>query len=167
MNNKIVPLEKLAEFGGVLCHGCFDGIHFGHIKYLQWASKLAWGRVIVTLTADEFFPDKGVGRPAFPQQVRAEWLASQETVKYVAIVNNWSAVASIVTIRPVIYARGQEDYPMPAVEMAAMESVGTKAVYIPKERDSAGRVYSSSHILSGEYLKSRPRGIGEGDVGVE
>jgi cytidyltransferase-like protein len=49
----------------VLCHGCFDLLHIGHIRHFRQARR--WGDVlVVTLTPDRFV-DKGPGRPAFPE----------------------------------------------------------------------------------------------------
>ena len=54
----------------VHCHGCFDLMHIGHIKYFQ-ASKKMGDVLIVTLTPD-IYVDKGPDRPLFNQELRAE-----------------------------------------------------------------------------------------------
>ena len=70
----------------VLCHGCFDLMHPGHIKYFQAAKKM--GDVLaVTITPDRYI-DKGPGRPVFNENLRAESIAALECVDYVA-VNKW------------------------------------------------------------------------------
>ena len=112
---KIIEIEKLARKLGdyrasgkkvVLCHGCFDLMHPGHIKYLQAAKKMG-DALIVTLTPDQFV-DKGPGRPVFNQQLRAESLAALECVDLVAI-NKWStAVNTLRLLKPDIYVKGQE-----------------------------------------------------------
>ena len=178
MESKIVPLEFLAGIGGILCHGCFDLLHVGHVRYLQWASRLRdasqkTSTLVVTLTADAYFPKyKGESRPAFPQDIRAECLAALQCVDYVAIVNEPTGVLAINTIKPRIYAKGWEAKGVIPFEVAATEFHGGHVAYMEKESES-GQMYSSGRILSGEYLKSRngagsrPRGIGEGDIGVE
>lgn len=113
--SKIVPLENLAEIAKelkmagksiVLCHGCFDLMHPGHIKYFQ-ASKKMGNILIVTLTPDKYV-DKGPGRPAFNQELRAESIAALECVDYVA-VNKWpTAEETLRLLRPDIYVKGQE-----------------------------------------------------------
>jgi len=112
---KIIEIEELARKLGdyrasgkkvVLCHGCFDLMHPGHIKYLQAAKKMG-DALIVTLTPDQFV-DKGPGRPVFNQQLRAESLAALECVDLVAI-NKWStAVNTLRLLKPDIYVKGQE-----------------------------------------------------------
>src|SRR5262245_35107094 len=71
----------------VLCHGCFDILHVGHIRHLQAASKL--GPVAVTITTDRF-ANKGIGRPIFPADLRAESIAALSCVEIVAI-NLWES----------------------------------------------------------------------------
>lgn len=112
--SKILPLEQLAETlrkraegeKVVLCHGCFDLMHPGHIKYLQ-AAKAFGDILVVTLTPDEYV-DKGPGRPVFGQNLRAESLAALECVDWVAI-NKWpTAEDTLRLLRPDIYVKGQE-----------------------------------------------------------
>ena len=45
----------------VLCHGCFDLMHPGHIKYFQAAKRMGY-ILVVTLSPDRFV-EKGPGRP--------------------------------------------------------------------------------------------------------
>ena len=112
---KILSLEKLAKkiFGLksrgkkiVHCHGCFDMMHPGHIKYFQ-ASKKMGDVLVVTLTPDQFV-DKGPDRPVFDQGLRAESIAALECVDYVA-VNRWStAEETLRLLLPDYYVKGQE-----------------------------------------------------------
>src|SRR5271157_945124 len=90
----------------VLCHGCFDLMHPGHIKHFQEAKSM--GDVLfVTLTPDKYV-DKGAGRPVFNQELRAESIAALECVDYVA-VNKWpTAEETLRLLRPDIYVKGQE-----------------------------------------------------------
>ena len=90
----------------VLCHGCFDLMHPGHIKYFQAAKKM--GDVLaVTITPDRYI-DKGPGRPVFNENLRAESIAALECVDYVAI-NKWpTAEETLRLLRPNIYVKGQE-----------------------------------------------------------
>src|SRR5437867_8874905 len=80
------------------CHGVFDLLHIGHIKHLEAARKLG-DILVVTITPDRFV-NKGPHRPAFPERLRAEALASLACVDYVA-VNEWpTAVETIRTLKP-------------------------------------------------------------------
>lgn len=114
-NSKILPLQILAaklkderspDKVVVLCHGCFDLMHPGHIKYLQ-AAKQMGNILLVTLTPDRYV-DKGPDRPVFDQTLRAESLAALQCVDYVAI-NEWpTAEETLRLLRPDIYVKGQE-----------------------------------------------------------
>jgi rfaE bifunctional protein nucleotidyltransferase chain/domain len=112
---KILELDVLAEkLAGlksrgkkiVHCHGCFDMMHLGHIKYFQ-ASKKMGDVLVVTVTPDQFV-DKGPGRPVFGQNLRAESIAALECVDYVA-VNRWpTAEETLRLLLPNYYVKGQE-----------------------------------------------------------
>ena len=112
---KILKLSELAnqivrcrseEKTIVHCHGCFDLMHPGHIKYLQSAKTM--GDVLVVTISPDRFVDKGPGRPAFNENLRAESIAALECVDYVAI-NKWpTAEETLRLIRPDIYVKGQE-----------------------------------------------------------
>lgn len=112
---KILQLEELAEKLEELksqgkkivhCHGCFDLMHPGHIKHFQ-AAKNMGDILIVTLTPDKYV-DKGLDRPVFSQNLRAESIAALECVDYVA-VNEWPTAEEILRfLKPDYYVKGQE-----------------------------------------------------------
>ena len=90
----------------VHCHGCFDLMHPGHIKYFQ-AAKMMGDVLVVTISPDRFV-DKGPDRPVFNEDLRAESIAALECVDYVAI-NKWpTAEEALRLIKPDIYVKGQE-----------------------------------------------------------
>jgi rfaE bifunctional protein nucleotidyltransferase chain/domain len=115
MPEKIIDLYELAKLceafrkngkSVVHCHGCFDLMHPGHIKYFQ-ASKKMGDILVVTLSPDKYV-DKGPGRPVFPQSLRAESIAALECVDHVSI-NKWAtAEETIRLLRPKYYVKGQE-----------------------------------------------------------
>lgn len=90
----------------VLCHGTFDLMHAGHIRYLQRA-KQEGDVLLVTVTADAYV-NKGPGRPVFSEQLRAENIAALACVDFVAVNHAVSAVEALNEIRPNIYAKGGE-----------------------------------------------------------
>ena len=114
-NSKIHPLEaleaKMASLKGqgrkvVLCHGTFDLMHAGHIKYLQRAAQEG-DVLVVTITADEYV-NKGPGRPVFTSSLRAESIAALECVDYVAENCQPTAINVIQLIKPDLYVKGGE-----------------------------------------------------------
>ena len=112
---KILDLDKLAKELSDLkskgkkivhCHGCFDMMHPGHIKYFQ-ASKKLGDILVVTVTPDQYV-DKGSDRPVFDQYLRTESIAALECVDYVA-VNRWpTAENTLRLLVPDYYVKGQE-----------------------------------------------------------
>lgn len=112
---KIVKIEKLRRAACGLkskgkkivhCHGCFDLMHPGHIKYFQAAKKM--GDVLIVTVTPDAYVDKGSGRPVFNQNLRSESIAALECVDYVAI-NKWpTAEETLRLLKPDIYVKGQE-----------------------------------------------------------
>ncbi len=112
---KILKIEELADKVKALksegkkivhCHGCFDLMHPGHIKYFQAAKKM--GDVLIVTVTPDIYVDKGPGRPVFNEVLRAESIAALECVDFVAI-NKWpTACETLRLLRPDIYAKGQE-----------------------------------------------------------
>lgn len=114
-SQKILDIDALAKLSHdfqrqgkavVLCHGTFDLMHTGHIRYLQRARKEG-DILMVTVTADEFV-NKGPGRPVFSEQLRAENLAALECVHYVAVNYAVTAVELLEKICPSLYVKGSE-----------------------------------------------------------
>lgn len=69
----------------VLVGGCFDILHFGHVKFLENAKK--HGTVIVMLESDEnVIRRKGINRPIHKQTQRAHVLAALESVDHVLLL---------------------------------------------------------------------------------
>ncbi len=105
LENKIKVLKAKGK-KIVHCHGCFDLMHPGHIKYFQAAKKMG-DLLVVTVTPDAYV-DKGPGRPVFNENLRAESIAALECVDYVA-VNEWpTAEETLRLLKPDIYVKGQE-----------------------------------------------------------
>lgn len=112
---KIQDLESLAEIVAgfktqhrkiLHCHGVFDLLHVGHIRYFEAARKMG-DILIVTVTPDRFV-NKGPNRPAFAENLRAESIAALSCVDYVAI-NKWpTAVETIRLLKPDLYVKGSE-----------------------------------------------------------
>src|SRR5215831_3814173 len=90
----------------VHAHGTFDLLHVGHVRHLAEAGRLG-DLLVVTVTADRFV-NKGPGRPAFPENLRAEMLASLQYVDLVAINPEPDAGGAITAIKPDVYVKGQD-----------------------------------------------------------
>ena len=146
---KIVSLKDLEGIGGVLCHGTFDLLHIGHVKYFKEAASL--GPLTVTLTGDKYIRHHGPGRPVFPEGLRAEFIAELECVKHVAIVHDETGYPAIRAVRPAFYCKGDETRREGNLglmkEMDLVASLGGNTVFIQKRLP-----YSSGKLLNGEIL---------------
>jgi len=134
----------------VLCHGCFDLMHPGHIKHFQAAKEM--GDVLIVTVTPDMYVDKGPGRPVFNQILRTDSIAALECVDYAAI-NKWPTAEEVLrTLHPDIYVKGQE-----------FKNLEDKTGKIQKEHEAAKEigaeirfthevVFSSTKILS-QYFK--------------
>ena len=112
---KIKSIEEIAEIIEsnksnnkeiVHAHGCFDLLHYGHIRFLEKAKELG-DILIVSITSSDYI-NKGPGRPIFDNDQRSYQLASLEFVDFVCINFEADAVNLLKTIKPSIAVRGIE-----------------------------------------------------------
>lgn len=91
-----------------LANGCFDLLHVGHVRYLQSAKALG-GKLIVALNSDQSVRRiKGPGRPAMPEQERAEIVAALAPVDAVVIFDEPDVRALIRELRPDVQVKGTD-----------------------------------------------------------
>ncbi|MCK4602622.1 MAG: adenylyltransferase/cytidyltransferase family protein [Phycisphaerae bacterium] len=156
---KLLELEALAKNicdlktqGKVIvhCHGCFDLMHPGHVKYFQAAKKMG-DILVVTVTPDRYV-DKGTGRPVFCETLRAECIAALECVDYVAI-NCWpTAEDTLRLLEPNVYVKGQEFKNQPdktgklQKEKAVLAEIGAEMRYTHEI------TFSSTELLKKHFL---------------
>nr|MBC8282439.1 adenylyltransferase/cytidyltransferase family protein [Nitrospinota bacterium] len=134
----------------ILCHGTFDLMHTGHIRYLKSAREKG-DVLIVTVTADTFV-NKGPGRPVFPQDLRAENLSSLACVDFVSINHAPTAVNVISDLKPHAYAKGN-DYKILEDDVTGNIHLEKKAV-----EESGGEIiftdeitFSSTELLNDHF----------------
>ena len=152
LEEAVDALDSLRKAGRkvVHCHGVFDLLHIGHLRHLQAARQFG-DVLIVTITPDRFV-NKGPGRPAFTEALRAEALAMLECVDLVAI-NRWpSAVEVIRWLKPDFYVKGSEyreaekDVTGRIVEeQEAVESAGGRLVF------TDDITFSSSNLINRHF----------------
>jgi len=147
VRDKVVSLSELASACNrvkragqtvVHAHGTFDLLHLGHVRHLEAARKLG-DVLIVTVTADRFV-NKGLGRPVFAAELRAEMLANLEYVDWVAINEADDAVSAIDHIQPSIYVKGQ-DYQNPRGDIAGRITLEREAVEL-----HGGRIHFTDEV---------------------
>ncbi|WP_316355816.1 PfkB family carbohydrate kinase [Candidatus Neptunichlamydia sp. REUL1] len=164
MQNKLKTfeeLEKLLEADKkegekiVHCHGVFDLLHPGHIRHFKEAKKQGT-KLIVSITPDRFV-NKGPGRPAFNEALRAETLASLNCVDYVVLNDSPDAVSCIKKIKPNIYVKGKEyaDHATDVTEKIADEVRAVQAAH-GSVFYTDDIVFSSSSLLNRYYESTSP-----------
>lgn len=105
LKKKLIFLKKNKK-KIVLCHGVFDFVHLGHIKYFK-SAKSYGDYLIVSVTVDRFV-NKGPGRPIFNQGQRLEFLNELEVVDNVMFSHAESAEEVIKLIKPDFYIKGPD-----------------------------------------------------------
>lgn len=157
LDELVVKIEKLKSVGKTIvhCHGCFDLMHPGHIKYFQAAKKMG-DILVVTITPDEFV-DKGPDRPVFNQKLRSESIAALTCVDYVSI-NKWeTAENTLMRLKPNIYVKGQEFEKLKdktgklQKEYRVVEEIGAEM------RFTHEIVFSSTELLNRYFLNQNRR----------
>jgi len=136
----------------VMCQGCFDLLHIGHIKHLS-AAKEFGDTLVVAVTSDKYV-DKGPDRPVFNQNLRMEALAALEIVDYVVLSDSPSAVPVINAVKPDYFVKGSEygDLGLDItgkirLEKEAVEANGGKLVFTDEI------TFSSTKLLN-DYFNS-------------
>ncbi len=182
MNDKIVLLERLAEHLAplraegkrvVLCHGCYDLIHPGHLKHLTAAKKE--GDVLVVALKSDRHVNKGPGRPVFSHDARAEFLSALACVDVVAVSDHPTAAPVILALRPDVFAKGgkhaaeESNAASPvAEEKRAVEAVGGRLVYTYEPAYSSSSLLNKHFNLTSEdarsFLKDFRQRYGADDV---
>lgn len=88
----IIPYSKITSFSQVfkdkktvLVGGCFDLIHFGHLKFLEKAKEQG-NFLIVALESDEFIKKYKKKLPVHRQSERAEILANLSMVDMILLL---------------------------------------------------------------------------------
>jgi len=154
---QVLKSEKEKGKKIVHCHGVFDLLHIGHIRYFEQARQMG-DILIVTITTDKFV-DKGPHRPAFTENLRAEAVASLKCVDYVA-VNPWlTAEKTIKLLKPDIYVKGAEFKELFSdrtgkidSEKKVVEEIGAQIAF------TEDIVFSSTNLIN-RYLSKFPEEI--------
>lgn len=153
---KVQTLEALSELLAALrsenrqivhCHGVFDLLHIGHIRYFEQAKQM--GHVLVVTITPDRYVNKGPHRPVFNENLRVEAVAALECVDFVAL-NRWPmAVEAIHMLCPHFYVKGPDykDFEKDKtggilLEEEAIKSVGGELVF------TDDITFSSSNLIN-------------------
>jgi len=140
LNPAILTLEEaILQFGRekrngrrvVFTNGCFDLLHPGHIRCLEQAREMG-DVLIVGINSDATVARlKGAGRPAFPENERAEILAGLECVDAVVIFDDLTPQELIARLLPDVLVKGSDWARDQIVGREEVEAAGGRVVSAP------------------------------------
>ncbi|MDO8632895.1 MAG: PfkB family carbohydrate kinase [Phycisphaerales bacterium] len=152
-HDRLLEVVREARAAGktiVQCHGCFDIVHPGHIRYLEFARQQ--GDVLIVSLTGDLDVGKGDNRPYIPQEFRAENLAAIMFVDYVHINASPTAEQLLGEVRPDVYVKGREyegsTDPGFLAEKNTVEGYGGRIIY------SSGEIVFSSTELIGRMPRA-------------
>ena len=133
-SDKVWPLTGLpavidrADRKLVLCHGCFDPLHAGHVAHLEEAADKG-DILVVTVTSDRFVTlAKGRPRPFMTDRNRAMIIAALGCVDFVAVNHDEDARKLLAMLRPDVYVKGK-DYQSPTMRDVLKKEVRVVELY--------------------------------------
>jgi D-beta-D-heptose 7-phosphate kinase/D-beta-D-heptose 1-phosphate adenosyltransferase len=119
----------------VFTNGCFDVLHLGHVKYLEFARGLG-DVLVVGLNSDGSVRRlKGPERPIVPEAERAQVLAALDDVTYVAVFEEDTPAKIIRRVRPDVLVKGEDWREKGVVGREFVESRGGRVVLAPLVKD--------------------------------
>ena len=115
----------------VFTNGCFDILHYGHIKYLQDAKGLA-DVLVLGLNSDSSVKKiKGLARPINKQLDRARVLSALSCVDYLTIFSEDTPLKLIRLIQPDVLVKGGDWQTEKIVGADFVKARGGKVLAIP------------------------------------
>jgi D-beta-D-heptose 7-phosphate kinase/D-beta-D-heptose 1-phosphate adenosyltransferase len=94
----------------VFVNGCYDFIHYGHIRYLEKARALG-DRLVVGVNTDASVKRlKGPDRPMYNEQQRMEVLAALKAVDWAVTFDENTPGRLVESLNPNIIAKGDEHF---------------------------------------------------------
>lgn len=92
----------------VFTNGCFDLLHYGHVKYLEQAKKKG-DVLVVAINSDASVKRiKGRARPLVGQADRLRTVAGLESVDYVTLFAEDTPLKVIALVKPHILVKGAD-----------------------------------------------------------
>lgn len=121
----------------VTTNGCFDLLHIGHVRNLEFA-KSQGDILVVGINSDKSVKSfKGESRPIVPEKERAEMIAALESVDYVFIFGEKNPVAWLKKIKPDVHIKGADRKLEEIAEAEILKKMGTKLILMPLVKDKS------------------------------
>ena len=115
----------------VFTNGCFDLLHPGHVRLLNFAKRQG-DLLVVGLNSDRSVRAlKGIARPVQSEEDRAELLCALEAVDYVTLFGEKDPERLIRALRPDVLIKGADWKKGQVVGGSFVESCGGKVLAFP------------------------------------
>ena len=88
----------------VLCNGCFDALHIGHLLYLEAARKLG-DRLVVSVTRNRSV-NKGPHRPTYDEKHRLKMIRALRCVDQAILVDD--PIEAFKKVKPDVFVKGAD-----------------------------------------------------------
>jgi len=94
----------------ILCSGCFDGLHAGHVAYLRLAERLTEPdeRLIVAVACDAYIERHKGRTPIWRYIERADTVSELRCVDHVWMHGATGAAGVIRRLRPRLFVKGDD-----------------------------------------------------------
>lgn len=133
-----------------LVTGCFDLLHYGHFKFLNFAKSQA-DTLIVAIESDTFLKNhKGPSRPLFSQKIRKFCLEQVKSVdKIISLPSQVNYLKLLQKIHPdfLIISSNDSNY---KEKHQICSQLGIKLIIFPRLKK-----YSTSKIIAGNIVEPR------------
>ena len=128
----------------VFANGCFDGLHVGHVRYLE-AARREGDVLVVGVNADSSARElKGPGRPILDEAARATLVAALRAVDRVVIFAEANVEGLLEQLRPDVHAKGT-DYTADTVpESAVAKRLGIRVAIVGDPKNHSTRALLES-----------------------
>lgn len=115
-------------------NGCFDILHYGHVKYLEEAKQTA-NLLVVGLNSDTSVRKiKGKSRPLNTERDRARVLAALSFVDYITIFSEETPLGLIKSLEPDVLIKGGDWDAARIVGADIVKASGGKTIVIPYQK---------------------------------
>lgn len=125
----------------VLASGAFDGLHAGHVRYLQAARRYG-SPLVVAIAPDSYILHSKHRAPYWSQMDRAATVWALDCVERVVLQQSDSVAEIIAFYHPAIFVKGADwKNRLPDDVLAACQAAGT----LPQFVDTPGRHVHEAH----------------------
>jgi len=140
--------------------GCFDLVHLGHVKAVEYAKTFLAQRgaavlCVLTLTDEHIRAKKGMHRPVLNVNERFRLITALRFVDHAMLLDGPNCLSALRRLRPDWYFKTRQDLERTVVHREAelVQSCGGSVEVFP---DSISRITSTSELI--EKIRARLRG---------